>query len=824
MLQTICPHELPRALDHAPPGVNLLSLDCFDTLLWRDCHAPADVFAALPGLLPGQRARGEANARKAMSTLKRRNEVTLDDIYAQVMPNADAAMRTAAIAAELEAEARACFAFEPTADLMRAAKARGMTVIIVSDTYLSAAQLRDLIAESAGEEVAGLIDRVFASSDAGISKGEGLLGKAIKAMKARPHEVLHIGDNPKADFESARALGIPALHLQQFEKSTDQRLRLERTCHRMAPGEQGQAEPRMIGLQPHRALLALGEPQLANDAAALGYSVLGPLFYAYDRWLQGEAEALQNVHGGKVHWLFMLRDGHLPDLVHSAGTSAASEGPTSKGRVEISRFVATAASLITREAYHRHLALEHGLNPATLARQMLMDDEEITRIVRDPQSEIERAEASERLLTELRRGQRQKITSRRARAMANGMIQHVRAAVNPQPGDTLMLVDLGYNGSAQNAIDAVLSEALDVHVAGRYLICRELSATGLDKSGLIDTRHFDPGLLEAMCSAVAVIEQLATCELGSVIGYGDDGSPIRKQSQVKGAQSTVRDEVQDAVVQFVHAARRNPAIRTANVHEARGWRDCAAQVLTRFLFLPDTKELEVLKSFEHDVNLGSERMVALFDQEDACDAMKRRGLFYMKGSSRMFLPADLAREDMSTRLALLTQKRFGLGLTYTDYTTRIIEVPAFHVGAAQSAATTIEARPTHDGYYVARIPLSSGVGAVALQIGAVCKWVEVAGITRARLVSLQGKLDDEGVSPCRTVEFDGLHEHAPGVYECLSENALIMVVPEALENDLPGTQMVEIAFRPILSRSEARQGDASDMIPDARTAQTQAVA
>ncbi|MGB3471826.1 MAG: HAD family hydrolase, partial [Erythrobacter sp.] len=481
-------------------------------------------------------------------------------------------------------------------------------------------------------------------------------------------------------------------------------------------------------------------------------------------------------------------------------------------------------SLTTREAYQRHLALEHGLNPATLARQMLMDDEEIAQVVGDPQTEMERAEASERLLTELRRGQRQKITARRARAMAQGMIEHVRAAVNPQPGDTLMLVDLGYNGSAQNAIDGVLSEALDVHVAGRYLICRELSATGLDKSGLIDTRHFDPGLLEAMCSAVAVIEQLATCELGSVTGYDGDGSPVRKQSLVKGAQSSVRDAVQDAVVRFARAAHRNPVIRTTDTHKERGWRECAAQVLTRFMFLPDAKELEVLKSFEHDVNLGSERMVALFDQEDAGEKMKRRGLFYMKGSSRMFLPADLAREDMSTRLALLTQKRFALGLTYADYTARVIELPAFHVGAAQSAASMVEARPTHEGYYVARIPVSAGGGAVALQIGAVCQWVEVAGITRARLASLQGKLEDEGVSPCNTVEFDGLHEHAPGVYECLAQTALIMVVPEAAENELPGAQMVEIVFRPILNRGKAGQTVTSEAMPDARAARSQAAA
>ncbi|MEO0698555.1 MAG: HAD family hydrolase, partial [Pseudomonadota bacterium] len=637
MTATILPHELPQALAHAPEGVTTLSLDCFDTLLWRDCHAPTDVFGDLPGLVPGQRIGGEANARKAMRTLKRRSEVTLEDIYRHVLPNADAPARAAAIKAELQAEARACFGFAPTVELMLDAKARGLEVIIVSDTYLSADQLRTLIATAAGDEVAALIDHVFASSDAGVSKSEGLLAKAMKAIKRRSHQILHIGDNRKADYDSARALGVAALHLKQFSKETVRRLRFERTCQQLDPAELGAPEAQIIGLQPHRALLAHGEPAIEDGAEALGFSVLGPVFTAYDCWLREEAERLEKQRGGSVHWLFMLRDGHLPDLVHSAGPRAPKSG-----RVEISRYVATAASLTTREAYERHLALEHGLNPSTLARQLLMSEDEIARVVGDAQTPLELANASERLLVELRRGQRQKITMRRAREMAKGLVEHVRAAVDPKPGDTLMLVDLGYNGSAQNAVDALLAEELGVHVAGRYLLCRERSATGLDKTGLIDARHFDPGLLEAMCGTVAVIEQLATCELGSVLSYDEAGAAVRKASSVKGAQSDVRDRVQAGVVRFAKAARFNPVVRVGDAHATRAWRGAAANTLMRFMFLPSPHELAVLKSFEHDVNLGSERMVALFDAQDAAEQMRRRGLFYMKGSSRMFLPADLA--------------------------------------------------------------------------------------------------------------------------------------------------------------------------------------
>ena len=51
--------ELATLLDSIPPGVRYLSLDCFDTLVWRNCATPADVFADLTapgGAIPLRRA------------------------------------------------------------------------------------------------------------------------------------------------------------------------------------------------------------------------------------------------------------------------------------------------------------------------------------------------------------------------------------------------------------------------------------------------------------------------------------------------------------------------------------------------------------------------------------------------------------------------------------------------------------------------------------------------------------------------------------------------------------------------------------------------
>ncbi|UAB78734.1 HAD family hydrolase [Erythrobacter sp. SCSIO 43205] len=788
--ETIRPHEMPLALQRAGEGVKVLSLDCFDTLLWRDCYEPSDVFAALPDLSVAQRLVAEKHARKAELALRKRNEVSIEAIYAQGLPNAGRVTREDAVAAELQAEMDSCFAFAPTVELMKEAKARGLTTIIVSDTYLSARQLRSLIEQAAGEEVAGLIDKIFVSSEAGISKSEGLLAKALQAIKAKPTDVLHIGDNKVADYEASRALGVPALHLLQFSETAKQRLRFERSCQQMI----GDAGAGVRALMPHRATLANEEPQVSESAQRLGLTVLGPVFYAFDQWLRAEAKALQKERGGRVHWLFMLRDGHLPHAVHEI---AGEEQSTA--RVEISRFVATSAALTSSDAYTRKFALELGLKPSTLARQMLFTEDEIASLVGPDDNQQEMIEGSFKLLAELRKGKREKIIRKRARERAERLIAHVRSRVNPQKGDTLMLVDLGYNGTAQSQIDALLSESFDCHVAGRYLLLRELTAAGLDKKGLLDERHFDGELLDALCGNVSVIEQLATCEMGSVVDFTPEGEPIREEPSVKGAQSEVRTRVQEGALQYVRAASEGCTIRQRSEHEARGFRECASGVLTRFMFLPHADELAILKSFEHDINMGSERKVPLFDAGHAHEGLRRRGLFYMVGSERMFLPAEIEGEDFHTRLSHFAQKRFGLGLTYHDTSAAGFTLPAFFMSAADSAQGMIEARSTHEGYYSVRVPVPDGVQSIGLQVGSVFEWFELASISMASVGALKGGRENDKQIEELGVQYDGVKLHAPGIHECTGAAAFVLVnIPQGQDEDDP--KMIEVVIRPLISR------------------------
>jgi predicted HAD superfamily hydrolase len=153
--------ELVPALESLAAGLRVLSLDCFDTLLWRQTASPVDVFYDLQGAAPfarlGYNAKLRASselAARQMKTLRTgRTEVSLGEIYRAAFPDLTDAQVAELAEAELAAEVRACYAFPPVVELVRAARRRGLKVVIVSDTYLDESQLRRLLAATLPEDV-----------------------------------------------------------------------------------------------------------------------------------------------------------------------------------------------------------------------------------------------------------------------------------------------------------------------------------------------------------------------------------------------------------------------------------------------------------------------------------------------------------------------------------------------------------------------------------------------------------------------------------------------------------------------------------------------
>lgn len=800
MTNAILPHQLPQALDLAPAGCEILSLDCFDTLLWRHGHAPRDVFADI-GAAGGsidQRRWAESHARSRAALKRNSNEVSIAGIYEMLLPNASEVERAAAVAAELDAEARHCFGFGPTIALMREAKRRGLRVMIVSDTYLGQDQLRSLVAAAAGDDVAALVDMIFCSSEHGVSKAEGLFRHVLKKTGARPGTILHIGDNPGADLQAPSQLGIPALHLLQFTEATQQRLRLEAAVGSLLNGASG----RLPNWQPHRAQLACSEPVLSDPAVALGHSVLGPVLTAFDDWLRAEAEALRAGSAGRVHMVFLMRDGHLPlDVFRARG---AVEGVTA-APVEISRFTAAASSFTGRKAIDHYLEREAGVGDLeSMARQLLFDARETRALIVGAQRD---KGTTATFLSSVARPTNIKKIVERSAAFAERLVRHVRNAVDPRPGDTLMLVDLGYHGSVQNRVEPLLRKELAVEVAGRYLLLREQDISGFDKRGLFDQRNYDLRALNALTGNVTVVEQLCTIAQGSVIDYASKGDPVCSVNGVKARQSQVRERVQQGCLHF--AAEHGQGVHRAPVSDCSDTRrHAAAATLGRFLFMPMPQEIEVLAAFEHDVNLGGGETVPLFDLALAERQLREEGMFYLKNAERMYLPAELRGQGLALSLSLLCQRRFGLDFRMSDFREPGIRLPVIIADGREVSVSSVEASRTHDGFFTAAIPVGRFQYAIGLQFGRLFDWVEIQSASFRPVAAIK----DEDVRRHAEViaanpSFEGMEAMSSELMRCTDPAGFMMVPPPGSAAAEP--MVLNVVFRPIGSRSRP-QASAAD--------------
>jgi len=784
---SVTAQEIPSLLDRAPAGIGILSLDCFDTLLWRNAQAPSDVFAEL-GIEGGSiepRVLAERNARKKQAYRDGSNEVSIEAIHARLLPGTDPAAIAHAVLAELDAEARHCYGFSPVMDLIRSAQARGLKIIIVSDTYFSAEQLRELIERSAGSEIADAIDRVFTSSEHGLSKAEGLFGPVLRALGVSPTAILHLGDNPHADQAAPAALGIASAHFVQVDAETSTRLRHEAIAAVMIDPATRQTRP---ATQPHRPILSLRQEQ--EPAYVLGHDVIGPLLHGFAEWVRDEAEALKARCGRPLKLMFLMRDGFLPmKLFDTLGSGLIT------GELSISRLTAGRAGLIDAHAVASLIEREAGKQRFdVLAGMLQLELHEARKIAGSSDvADLEHAVCEPEVAAKV---------VRRSGRYADRLMAHVRRA-GVEDGDMLMVVDLGYHGTVQDRIVPLLKARMNVEVAGRYLLLRENEPTGLDKKGYFDKRHYGREVLTALGSSIAVIEQICTQPKGSVVDYHGNGKTIHEKPVEKGAQTATRDRIQAGAIAFGQAATAMG--RSALSDDADCRRRNAAAVLARFMYLPSADEVAVVGDFIHDANLGSSSHLKLLDSTSSARGLRRRGIHYVQGTSRMFLPGELQDQGLIMNLALFNIVRGALDVRECDFQAGGTKVPVILATAREDCLVEAEAFPTHDGYFRLTVP-ARGDLTIAVLLGGLAEAVQIEDVS---FQPIGGPDDQPGASDLPDIEApyvqEGMEPIAGDLFRCSPGAALLVpAVPQLGE----GAYKLCVAFRPVVARNavaEARQ-------------------
>lgn len=283
---------------------DLISFDIFDTLLARSVVQPTDLFDYLAHVhairgFKAARIAAEAVARRRHKT---RAEVSLEEIYAVL--GQMVTLPADALAQEIAAEKLILYANPAAVAVLDLAQSLGKRVVAISDMYLSAAQLEDLLAHCGIK-----VDKVYSSSDLrhlDIGKYNGRSYPYVATMEmVSPDRILHFGDNEQADITNAQTFSLSALHI---ERNIDLAPRLMQDFARLTgKGVQSFSHSAVLGVILRRVV---ADQQLHESGSAyrFGYVYGGPLVAGFLKFILADAK-----NRGISHLNLLARDGVVID-------------------------------------------------------------------------------------------------------------------------------------------------------------------------------------------------------------------------------------------------------------------------------------------------------------------------------------------------------------------------------------------------------------------------------------------------------------------------------------------------------------------------------
>ncbi|RWI31458.1 MAG: hypothetical protein EOR13_26700 [Mesorhizobium sp.] len=768
-------HDIPNILDDFGDSVKVLSLDCFDTLLWRKTATPRDVFAVLAdnpvarklGITPHQRISAAARAYRAKPLENGSREIDIGDIYRH-FTSLSGEERELLAEAEIRTEMNVCFAFSPYVELIRLAHTRGIKIIVVSDTYLREDALRCLLARHLPADVMQAISKIYCSVDYGTSKSHALFQIVIKDCGVPASQLLHIGDNDVSDAQAPRKLGVRALHFLPFDREVADFLRLQHAASSLIVLEQAAPEAVVLPCySPYRPIFSVANLQRYAPETVIGYMSFGQVLYAYARFLMDEVEALQQ-QGKRVRVFFLLRDAYLL----SAACEAYARKPVGK-LVRIRTFVAVAASFKTRADVDYYIS---GIKPEfddlhATAKQLLLPPEVTELLIRIAHQSDDPKTAFHQLLHD---DDVLELIFKNSFALRARLMRYMSKELELEEGDTVILADTGYNGTTQEYLVRTFKEELKVDILGRYVVASDEPYRAANSKALITSPWWSYRIFEQCCSF----------KEGAVVDYGLDGEPVLGEIELSEDQYEKVANVQAECLRFINDARTF-FTKAGVTHEYSILQRAAHAALFRHAHMPIEAELEYFKDFEHD-NIGPDGKETIYHLESAWKNVRCLPSPYRLGAY------ETRSLGLDFTFSGLVQRRFQLDLDPEDMNVRFSPLKVSIGSTHGSKVFLLRAHHLHDGYFSIMLPYVSGTS-VKMLLGEHYEWLQIEDIQlldNARCVyrNVSSSLDLEEIN--REGE----------IYRCLSQASVATIRPVDLQQ-FRTPRYYHMIFRPLVSRA-----------------------
>ena len=601
----------------------LLSLDVFDTLLWRRVPEPADAFLLLGralatsgSLAPHVSPQGFADLRRAAERAAREKvqavtgyrEITLASIYEALPDHLFTAGfgHAARIAAELDCERGLLVLDDELVALMKAAKSGGARVILVSDTYFTSGELRTFLAAaglSAQEfEQGGLVDRLYVSCEAGKPKYRDLFDVVLKDEGVTAEAVIHIGDSLEADVEPARTRGMAFAHYDKWGSSS--RMQKVEFPPAREPRARLLGEGGDFGLTGLRARLAhRAPPDLSPDLKPYwiyGAVELAPIFAAFARWVVDASRTVQ-----PAHIFGLMREGRfLKRLVEA--TARELNTPLAVEELWLSRRAVVRASLYDDDLslLPEAILLCPGGTTDEILLALGLARADLSAVL--PAFDIGQAGAlaalSRAIVTTPALKAQVLTASGRMRAnLLRGLAKHFDLA----KAQRIAFLDLGYAATIQSVLARILArEGAKTQLTGLYLALNEKSMAhihaGADLRAFLSDEGFQGEVSQLLSRTPDVLEHACMCPEGSLAAYDEAGNPVLLANQRDAAQLAQMEALQDGIMAGVTAVNR--LLGSLERTPAAALAAQAARIIQGALVHPTPFESATIGAWRHEAN------------------------------------------------------------------------------------------------------------------------------------------------------------------------------------------------------------------------------
>lgn len=285
---------LQQAIDVHP----VITFDVYDTLVCRVIYKDRDLWQLVDReyqkrnhVKPiGFYKKRETADHKARKTYPYR-EVTLDEIYEVFADLYGQELADACKALEIELEINLTFPNDEVIEAYQYALQQGKKVYIISDMYLTDTIIGQVLEHN---KITGY-DKLFVSCIYRKTKHEGgaLFSAVLEEIQAEAKNVLHIGNDAKADIQQSKAVGLDAY--------------LIKPPSRKSYVNESKAKSDLDYSLLYGFIKKHNSPQTPDSLAyRLGFDVFGPIVKGFMEWIKVHKD---NYNLDAI--LFLARDGYV---------------------------------------------------------------------------------------------------------------------------------------------------------------------------------------------------------------------------------------------------------------------------------------------------------------------------------------------------------------------------------------------------------------------------------------------------------------------------------------------------------------------------------